>query len=75
MLGADDKCLVSARTEMVWAGHIAALKSSSFKTVSVWFDNLKYELTDPSANITFNKSAPKFQTKSIKDDNKNELIE
>lgn len=34
---------------MVWAGHIAVLKSSSFKTVTVWYDNLKlYELTDPS---------------------------
>lgn len=61
---------------MVWAGHIAVLKSSSFKTVTVWYDNLKlYELTDPSANIVFNKSAPNFQTKSTMDDNKNELIE
>lgn len=34
LLGADDKCLISAHTEMVWAGHIAVLKSSSFKTVT-----------------------------------------
>ena len=61
---------------MVWAGHGSVLKSSSFKTVTVWYDNLKYELTDPSANyIVFNKSAPKFQTKSTMDDNKNELLE
>lgn len=67
--------LTSADTEMVWAGHGSVLKSSSFKTVTVWYDNLKYELTDPSANIVFNKSAPKFQTKSTMDDNKNELLE